>query len=74
MVRYLRSGRARNGLVLANGGVASYQHVVCLSTLPRKDRVAYPKENPLPSLIRDMPVPQIATKPEGEAIIEVSGN
>ena len=30
----LRSGKGRHGLVLANGGVLSYQHAVCLSTLP----------------------------------------
>ncbi|MCJ1305898.1 hypothetical protein MMC08_008715 [Hypocenomyce scalaris] len=70
MVRYLRSRPAQYGLVLANGGVVSYQHVVCLSTLPRKDGSAYPKENPLPPYITDIPVPSISTQPEGEAIIE----
>ena len=74
MVRYLRSRPAQYGLVLANGGVVSYQHVVCLSTLPRKDGSAYPKENPLPPYITDIPVPSISTQPEGEAIIEVSDN
>ena len=34
ITRQLRSGKGRHGLVLANGGVLSYQHAVCLSTLP----------------------------------------
>lgn len=38
--RQLRAGKGRHGLVLANGGVLSYQHAVCLSTLPGEG--AYP--------------------------------
>ncbi len=69
MVRVLRKGEHRNGLVLANGGVVTYQHVVCLSSLPRTS--PYPDHNPLPELLMDEPVPKVDEKVEGEAIIEV---
>jgi hypothetical protein len=70
MVRELRSGKGRNGLVLANGGVATYQHVVCLSTQPRNS--PYPVENPLPTILDDESVPPIDEKAVGEAVIEVN--
>lgn len=35
MSRQIRSGKVNNGLVLANGGVISYQHSLCLSSRPR---------------------------------------
>lgn len=69
MVRVLRSGKARTGLVLANGGVATYQHVVCLSSYARTS--PYPTANPLPEILDDAPVPAIEEKPVGEATIEV---
>ncbi len=72
MVRQLREGKGRNGLVLANGGVATYQHVVILSSNPRSDGGTYPQEDPLPEYVDDLPVPKIAAQAEGEAIIEVS--
>ena len=72
MVRQLRKGNGKNGLVLANGGVATYQHVVCLSTRPKADGSAYPQENPLPDYVDDLPVPKVTTQAEGEAVIEVS--
>ncbi|TVY83907.1 hypothetical protein LSUE1_G001727 [Lachnellula suecica] len=68
MVRELRNGKVRNGLVLANGGVATYQHVVCLSTHPRDS--PYPKENPLPPILDDETVPSFDERAEGEATIE----
>ncbi|ROV98064.1 hypothetical protein VMCG_07031 [Cytospora schulzeri] len=34
MSRQIRSGKVKNGLVLANGGVIMYQHVLCLSSRP----------------------------------------
>ena len=71
MVRQLRAGKGQNGLVLANGGVATYQHVNCLSVKPRKDDSGYPQQNPLPEYVEDLPVPQIAAEAEGEAVIEV---
>lgn len=71
MVRQLRKGNGRNGLVLANGGVATYQHVVVLSSHPRKDGAEYPQKNPLPEYVDDLPVPKITVEAEGEAVVEV---
>jgi hypothetical protein len=70
MVRQLRDHKGTNGLVLANGGVATYQHVVILSSNPRADGSPYPQQAPLPEYVDDLPVPQIAETPEGEAVIE----
>lgn len=69
MVRVLREGEKKKGLVLANGGVVTYQHVVCLSSQPRNS--PYPNRNPLPDLLEDEPVPNICDKAEGGAVIEV---
>jgi hypothetical protein len=72
MTRQLRSARGTNGLILANGGVATYQHVLILSRNPRVDNSPYPTTNPLPeTLTAEYPSPAIAENPEGEAIIEV---
>ena len=70
MVRQLRKGKARNGLVLANGGMVTYQYVVCLSNQPPNS--PYPDLNPLPDLLEDQRVPTVDEKAEGEAVIEVS--
>ena len=72
MVRQLRSGKGQNGLVLANGGVVSYQHVICLSSQSRQDSRTYPVENPLPDTITDMPVPSFTSKACGAGVVEVS--
>jgi len=69
MVRYLRRGKARNGLILANGGVCTYQQVVCLSSQPRKVGSAYP-ENPLPPVVTDWYVPPVDNEAEGDAVVE----
>ena len=69
MVRKLRKGEAKKGLVLANGGMVTYQYAVCLSSQPRNS--PYPDRNPLPDLLKDDPVPEVDDKAEGEAIIEV---
>ena len=71
MVGRMREGCYQNGLILANGGVLSYQHVVCLSTKPRRGKPAYPATNPLPEYINDVRVPEFVTKAEGEAVVEV---
>ena len=71
MVRELRRGNGRYGLILANGGVLTYQHVVCLSSKPRGDDIPYPERNPLPDYLSDIPLPPIDASPEGEATIEV---
>ncbi|KAK3116416.1 hypothetical protein LTR53_003209 [Teratosphaeriaceae sp. CCFEE 6253] len=70
MTRQLRQGKGKTGLILANGGVITYQHVVCLSTLPRRDNEAYPDHNPLPATIEDVQAPTIAEMADGDATIE----
>ncbi len=70
MVRQLRKGKNQNGLVLANGGVATYQHAICLSSKPRKGGSPYPDQNPLPEVITDVPVPEVDVEAEGEAVVE----
>jgi len=69
MVRKLRKGRGKNGLVLANGGVVTYEYVVCLSSKPRNS--PFPDRNPLPEYVADEPIPLVDEKAEGEAVIEV---
>ncbi|KAJ4287378.1 hypothetical protein N0V90_012777 [Kalmusia sp. IMI 367209] len=69
MTRAIREGKGSNGLVLCNGGVLSYQHVVILSKGPRKEGV-YPQENPLPNEITDVKVPGIVEHPQVEATVE----
>ena len=76
MVRKLRKAKSgaeiKNGLVLANGGVATHQHVVCLSSAPRPDNSPYPESNPLPEMVTDVYVPRVLETVEGEqkAIVE----
>ncbi|KAG9846652.1 hypothetical protein KCU98_g7347, partial [Aureobasidium melanogenum] len=72
MTRKLRGGNGSHGLVLANGGVLTYQHVVCLSSQPRADGQHYPACNPLPFRLEDNTVPTIDETAEGEAIIELA--
>lgn len=71
MVRRLRKGSGRNGLILANGGFLSYQHAVCLSTQPRKGQWSYPDSRRLESGPIE-PIPPIDAEAEGKAKIEVS--
>lgn len=71
MTRQLRSGRGKNGLVLANGGVLTYQHVVCLSTKARGDGRGYSESNPLPDMLEDKEAPVVDEETHGEAVIEV---
>lgn len=72
MMRHLRSGKARNGLVLANGGWVTYQHVVILSSNARKDGSPYPAQAPLPEIVTDVQVPTVDEVAEGVATVEVS--
>ena len=74
MVRELRKGMRNNGLILANGGVLTYQHAICLSKQPRRDEFEYPGSNPLPRYVADVPVPIAETQVEGEAYIEASSS
>lgn len=71
MVRQLRQGNGSIGLVLANGGVLSHHHAVCLSRRPRCDGAPYPNRNPLPRHVSDAQ-PAIAERVNGSARIEVS--
>jgi len=68
MVRRLRSSSATNGLVLANGGVLTYQHAVVLSSSPRRDGT-YPAAAPLPEML-DLPHIWVLEEVEGEAEVE----
>ncbi|CEJ54044.1 hypothetical protein PMG11_00369 [Penicillium brasilianum] len=69
MVRQLRQRNGRIGLVLANGGVLSHHHAVCLSREPRGDGAPYPNRNPLPQHISDAQ-PPIVESAQGSARIE----
>lgn len=73
MVRALRCRsperpNPRNGLVLANGGMVTYQYVVCLSSTPPK--TPYPTHNPLPDLLSPHDIPEIEESANGEAVVE----
>ncbi|KAK0363229.1 hypothetical protein LTR94_016138 [Friedmanniomyces endolithicus] len=70
MTRQLRKGNGQTGLILANGGVVTYQYAVCLSTKPRRDGQPYPDRNPLPEYVTDVQVPVIEEKADGVATIE----
>ena len=73
MVRQLRTGKGKTGLILANGGWITYQHVVLLSRSPRSDGLPYPDQAPLPKLVTDVHVPTIVEQAEGDAVVEVCG-
>ena len=70
MTRQLRAGKGKKGLVLCNGGVLSYQHVVVLGTEPR--RSPYPVGNLLPEVLGDVEAPVLVEQAEGECVVEVS--
>ncbi|UZJ52750.1 hypothetical protein CBS101457_002070 [Exobasidium rhododendri] len=70
MTRQLRRGQndTKTGLILANGGVLSYQHVVVLSSSPRSS--IYPSDTPLPEHCDQILPSTFEKKAEGEAVIE----
>lgn len=77
ITRKLRSLRSEsthekqtNGLILANGGVLTYQFALCFSTHPRKSPLPYPSSNPLPPVLASPSTPKILSRAEGEAVIE----
>ena len=72
MVRQLRKNSGKIGLVLVNGGLATYEAVLCLSRSPRRDGLPYPTQPPLPEVISDVQIPPVDEQAEGDAIIEVS--
>ncbi|KAF9776362.1 hypothetical protein IL306_005481 [Fusarium sp. DS 682] len=70
MTRVIRSRKHQNGLVLANGGVLSWQHALCLSAQPRRDSSSYQKKEILDNGNVSQG-PAFTAKAQGEAIIEV---
>ncbi|RLL98083.1 hypothetical protein CFD26_106230 [Aspergillus turcosus] len=69
MVRQLRQGKGRHGLILANGGILTYQHALCLSTAPREDGL-YPDNREDPWLVATERGPPVSAIADGEAAIE----
>ncbi|KAI7356542.1 hypothetical protein KC354_g10399 [Hortaea werneckii] len=73
-----KKGRRKTGLILANGGWVTYQHVVCLSNSPRRLQGGggkggggvYPKEAPLAAVVDDVQIPVVEETVEGEATVE----
>jgi hypothetical protein len=72
MVRVIRHGKYQNGLVLANGGVLSWQHAICLSAQPRRNGSWYRKQEVLDNG-QISQGPTFIAQAQGEAIIEVRG-
>ena len=70
MTRRLRAGK-RSGLILANGGMLTHQHALCLSSTPSGRE--YPSLNPIP-IIADDYSPSFVESAAGKAIIEVCRN
>lgn len=70
MSRQLRQGnKGNNGLILANGGVLSYQHVVVLSSTARSE--TYPDKHVLPEHCAQLPSDHFDNVPKpGPAVIE----
>ncbi|RBR26855.1 uncharacterized protein FIESC28_00436 [Fusarium coffeatum] len=69
MARVIRHGKYQNGLVLANGGVLSWQHAICLSAQPKRDGSPYESSTFLDNGQLSQG-PEFTAKAEGEAIIE----
>lgn len=69
MSRQLRARKAKTGLVLANGGVLSYQHALCLSSEPRREGTSYPDSRGFSGAVVGAPAP-VEPFAQGEAVIE----
>ncbi|WZH46882.1 TLP1_add_C domain-containing protein [Fusarium acuminatum] len=69
MTRVIRSRKHRNGLVLANGGVLSWQHAICLSAQPQKNLAPYLKREVLDNG-QVSQGPEFSAQARGEARIE----
>ncbi|RGP78817.1 hypothetical protein FLONG3_3015 [Fusarium longipes] len=69
MVRVIRYGKHQNGLVLANGGVLSWQHAICLSSKPRRNGASYQKQEVLDNG-QTSQGPAFTSQARGEAVIE----
>ena len=70
MTRFLRERKGKNGLVLANGGVVTYQHSLCLSTLPPSTEDVYPERNLIPENCTSLDTSAIDEDPHGKAVVE----
>lgn len=70
MVRELRQGNKKNGLVLANGGFMTHEHAIVLSSIPPR-QFGFPLDQAHHDAVgkENIPFQQHA---EGEAVIEVS--
>jgi hypothetical protein len=69
MSRQLRAEKARTGLVLANGGMLSYQHALCLSSRPRLDGSPYPDSRGSSGAVVGAPA-LVEPFAQGEAVVE----
>lgn len=69
MSRQLRARKAKNGLVLANGGFLSYQHALCLSAEPRQEGSPYPDSRGSSGAVVGAPAP-VEPFAQGEAVVE----
>lgn len=74
MVRQLRGGQSQNGLILANGGILTYQHAICLSSHPPSNGMVYPNVQAAHQVTVDVSIPRVTYVAEGDAVIEVSGS
>lgn len=70
MARAIRQDKYQNGLVLANGGVMSWQHAICLSAQPKRDDSPYKSATFLDNGQKSQG-PEFIEKARGEATIEV---
>lgn len=71
MTRKIRNGTFGTGLVLANGGVLSYQHAICLSARPNSIKAPYyDSRQKSDNIVKGFSSP-IDSFAEGEAFIEV---
>lgn len=67
--------KGHTGLILANGGVLTYQHAICLSSSqPRRHVYPDNQNQTTESDTRTLSPPAITDVAEGEAVIEVSKN
>lgn len=72
MTRQIRSGNFNTGLVLANGGVLSYQHALCLSARQKSVDSPYHDSRVDSDTVVKGLSPRIDAFADGEAVIEVS--
>ncbi|KAG8361680.1 hypothetical protein FVEN_g1009 [Fusarium venenatum] len=69
MVKVIRNGKYQNGLVLANGGVLSWQHAICLSAQPKRKGSSYQAQRVLDNG-QTSQGPAFTDEAQGGAIIE----